>query len=299
VHGSAIINHHIPYSHGLHSTQVDYVNAYCQAPLNQNEELYMELPRGYKFDTKEDCVLKLKKSFYGLKQARLNWFLHLQDSLLNRGFSQSELDPCLFYSEKVIILIYVDDAILFAKDKSDIDAVLQSLETDFNFTNEGDFETYLGVQVKQLDNDKNGKSRLSLTQPQLINKIIKALDLENANIAPTPATILLTKDENSDKREGKWHYCSVIGMFRYLQQTTRPDISFAVHQCARFCNDPKKSHEAAVKRIGRYLLGTKDKGIIFDPKNPSFLDCYVDADFAGLYKAEDPKKDQLPLFKTE
>ena len=122
----------------------------------------------------------------------------------------------------------------------------------------------------------------------MIAKIIKTLGLEDANSAPTPATNILTKDEDGEMREHDWNYRSVIGMLGYLQQTTRPDISFAVHQCARFSNHPKKTHEAAVKRIARYLLATKNEGIIFDPTNTTYLDCYVDADFAGLYKVEDP-----------
>ncbi len=51
----------------------------------------------------------------------------------------------------------------------------------------------------------------------------------------------------------------------YLEKSTRPDISCAVHQCARHCANPKIQHTAAVKRIGRYLLGTKDKGLIIRP----------------------------------
>ena len=42
----------------------------------------------------------------------------------------------------------------------------------------------------------------------------------------------------------------------------------------------------AVKRIVRYLLGTKDKGLIFKPDIAQGLDCYVDADFAGLWRYE-------------
>ena len=65
-----------------------------------------------------------------------------------------------------------------------------------------------------------------------------------------------------------------------MEKSTRLDISYATHQCARFCSDPKESHAQAVKRIGRYLSGTKDKGLILNPNNHSF-DCYVDADFCG------------------
>jgi hypothetical protein len=39
-------------------------------------------------------------------------------------------------------------------------------------------------------------------------------------------------------------------------------------------------HTAAVKRIGRYLLETSERGIICHPNNES-VTCYADASFAG------------------
>jgi hypothetical protein len=51
--------------------------------------------------------------------------------------------------------------------------------------------------------------------------------------------------------------------------------------------NPKHSHEIAIKRIGRYLIGTKDKGMIIKPKYTIDIDAYPDADFAGLYGYED------------
>ena len=52
------------------------------------------------------------------------------------------------------------------------------------------------------------------------------------------------------------------------------------------------SHAQAVKRIGRYLIGTKDRGLTFSPDEDLKLDCYVDADYAGLWRYED---DQDPI----
>eukprot|EP00957_Ditylum_brightwellii_P129511 9878996-Ditylum_brightwellii.AAC.1 len=46
----------------------------------------------------------------------------------------------------------------------------------------------------------------------------------------------------------------------YLQGSTRPEIAMAVHQCARFCNDPRLSRERAVWRIVKYLSQTADRG---------------------------------------
>ncbi len=76
-------------------------------------------------------------------------------------------------------------------------------------------------------------------------------------------------------------------MLLYLTTNTRPDIKFAVSQAARFTHDPKQSHASAVKTIVRYLAKTRTKGMIVKcPTLELKLDCYVDADFAGLYKAE-------------
>jgi hypothetical protein len=77
-----------------------------------------------------------------------------------------------------------------------------------------------------------------------------------------------------------WNYRSVIGKLNYLEKSSRPDISFAVHQCARYCQSPKVEHSAAVKHIGRYLLATKDKGIVCMPDSSS-IHCYANASFSG------------------
>jgi hypothetical protein len=67
---------------------------------------------------------------------------------------------------------------------------------------------------------------------------------------------------------------------KFLEKSTLLDLVYSVHQCARFSSDPRDSHATAVKRIGKYLLAWKDKGLILSPKDHSF-DCWVDADFVG------------------
>ena len=132
--------------------------------------------------------------------------------------------------------------------------------------------------------DKDDKGNFTMTQKGLIDTIIKTLGLENdSKQNQTPATSPpLHSHEDSEPFDEAWHYRSVIGMLTYLARNTRPDIEYAVHQCARFQNDPKRPHANAIKRIGRYLLGTRDKGIIFSPNGIlTHVECYVDADFAG------------------
>ena len=66
-------------------------------------------------------------------------------------------------------------------------------------------------------------------------------------------------------------------------QNTRPDIAFAMHQCAWFCNNPKCLHEKAVKDIAWYLWLTRANGLILKPNGNFCLDAYSDSDFAGLW----------------
>jgi ATP-binding cassette subfamily B (MDR/TAP) protein 1 len=133
-----------------------------------------------------------------------------------------------------------------------------------------------------------------MNQPHLIDSILKELhlDQENAKSKSTPAAAskLLSAHTSSEAFDGHFNYRRVIGKLNYLEKSTRPDIAYAVHQCARFVSDPKVEHGNAVKWLGRYLQGTKDKGIILSPQGKSF-DVYVDADFAGNWNKEEAEDD--------
>ena len=76
-------------------------------------------------------------------------------------------------------------------------------------------------------------------------------------------------------------------MLLYLSTNTRPDIAFAVSQVARFLANPKQSHATAIKTLVRYLKGSKHVGTVFTPSEELDIECYVDADFAGLNNVED------------
>ena len=118
---------------------------------------------------------------------------------------------------------------------------------------------FLGVQ---LDVDHNN-STVELTQCGLIGRIIYVMGLDDSTSFKTPVEYgALPKDENSDSCNSTFNYSSIIGMLLYLQHNSRPDLAFAVSQCARYTFYPKLSHEKALKSIGRYLQGTRDKGLL-------------------------------------
>jgi hypothetical protein len=62
-----------------------------------------------------------------------------------------------------------------------------------------------------------------------------------------------------------WECASIVGMLMYLAANTCPDIAYAVHQATIYTHDPRASHAVAIKRILRYIKGTKDKGVYVTP----------------------------------
>jgi hypothetical protein len=154
---------------------------------------------------------------------------------------------------------------------------------DIPLHKEGTAEGYLGVDI-QRDGDN-----ILLKQEGLTKHIIQALGLDTKYSTPvdTPAeTPALGKDIDGKEASGNINYASVVGMLLYLGHT-RPDISFPTHQCARYNHSPNQSYEDALKRIGRYLKGTLTKGLILNPSKTINIDCYLDADFAGLWTRDD------------
>jgi hypothetical protein len=196
---------------------------------------------------------------------------------------------CLYYRKDVALLIYTDDGILIGPSPVDLDAIIELLKAPvivdgththraFNITDEGTLDEYLGVKVEQLPN-----GTIKLSQPQLIQQILDDLGFNGRTTtkdSPAASTVRLHRDVHGKPYTDNWHYRSIIGKLNFLEKSTRPDIAYAVHQCARFCLEPKESHATAVKRIGKYLMDNRDKGMILNPKAHSF-ECYVDADFVG------------------
>ena len=284
--------------HKLETKSVDFILAFPQAELDR--DVFMELPYGFQYGEKGKYVLQLKKNLYGLADASYNWFQKLCEGIESENFVKSEIDQCVFIREDCIILVYVDDMIAISRQNSASEKIVVNLQNkNYMLTDEGPLTKYLGVDVKH-----RKQGGFELIQPFLIKRVIDLLklddeDLGKYNTKPTPAVKpLLCKNLSGEERKHRWNDRKAIGMLTYLQGTTRPDIAMAVHHCARFSIDPKLSHKKAVKRIGKYLLGTQGRGIVFNPNIKKGLECYVDADFVGGWAKADADNPDNVLSRT-
>ena len=184
-----------------------------------------------------------------------------------------------------------------------IDSFAKSMQTgrdNFVLTDEGNIDKFLGIEITQID-----AKRFKVTQPFLTDQIISFLGIDindyemETHPKPTPVgKPLLHKDLTGKPRKEEWNYRTAVGMLSYLQANSRPEMSMAVHQTARFCNQPMLLHEKAIKRLGRYLYHTKREGIVYDPDTSKGLECYVDADFAGGWQQADSDDADNVLSRT-
>ena len=92
---------------GFKSQIIDFTNDFSQADISIWETVFIELPRNFKIDGLQcDVVLVFKKILYG--QATQIWHENFKNGLLDSGFVEIEMDPCLFVPKTMICVVYVD-----------------------------------------------------------------------------------------------------------------------------------------------------------------------------------------------
>ncbi|KAI2505066.1 hypothetical protein MHU86_9342 [Fragilaria crotonensis] len=159
---------------GLATRQVDYTAAFLHAPID--EDVYVEMPRGFSEPEQAGAI----------------------------GFTSSSADPCLFISERVICIVYVDDTLLFSPRQEYIDDVLSKLkEEELDLEEEDDVAGFLGVK-------ENGQ--IHMTQLGLIDRIIDALGCDSLPGKRTPAEhgALGSDNKGGDPPQATFSYASVI-----------------------------------------------------------------------------------------
>lgn len=274
--------------YSLHT--IDIKSAFLMADLPV--EIFMHPPTHFK---RAGHVLRIRKSLYGLRNAPFLFNELLNGHLEDYGLARSQLDPSLYYckSRSVYLVTHVDDCLVTGPE-SEIEALTQHLRTKFTLSKAGPVTEFLGMVV---DYDKVA-GVLSLSQ----DVAIKALVTKFAAYLPrrkcrtplqTSARLVPPSDDERSQqpakppRKGKpaefQPYPSGVGSLMHLYNMTRPDLSFAVSQLARFMSNYSESHMEQLFHTIAYLRDTGEVKLVFRresiPDNLAF-DAYCDSDWA-------------------
>jgi len=254
---------------GLRIHQMDVNTAFLHADIQ--EEIYIAPPEGFPISKGMNCF-RLKKALYGLKQSPREWYNNMNAFLLTIHFKRLYGKSCLYYREDeddgtiCIISLYVDDILIAGSSQAIIDRIKNQLNDKYDMKDLGVVRHILGCEVKhEVD---TGTSYL--TQYQYAKKAVEKFfgpDLKPCDI-PCDPLIALSKTmspttEEEKAKVSKLPYREAVGTLLWLSLGTRPDISYAVSQVAKFNDCYGEKHWEAVKKIFRYLKGTLKLGLKF------------------------------------
>ena len=269
--------------------QLDITTAFLNGDLD--EEIFMEQPPGFE-EGGPGSVCRLQKSLYGLRQSPRQWNIKLHEALQQMGFTRLKSDNSVYLlregSDIVIMAVYVDDQMLASNSRRLLDKVKRDLASRFTLRDLGALSVFLGVHITR----DRGDRKISLSQSKYVDEILDKFSMAGCSTQPTPLSTSIelpigptSEAERQEMRDTP--YLSAVGSLGYLSCCTRPDIAHAVGLLGRFAADPRPEHWTAVKRVMRYLKGTRDlaltlgKGSAPHGVNDNTITVYSDADFAA------------------
>jgi hypothetical protein len=266
--------------------QVDIKGAYLNGELKDNEVLYMQHLPGYKSPDAGTRVLRLVKTLYGLKQSGRRWYQKLSSIFTTLGFSCCSVDQAVFHkvnkakNEVTVVAVHVDDCTIAASTPRLVEDFKAGLREHVEVTDLGELHWMLGLEIKR----DWEHSTIFVLQHAYIDSILRRFHFDDLKPLSTPmdTSFRLTKEQapaSAAEHAIMRHvpYREAVGALNWAALATRPDIAFAVATVTRFASSPGPTHWEAVKRIFRYLAGTRNLWLSYG-ETRRVLEGYADAD---------------------
>ena len=266
--------------------QMDVKTAFLNGDLEEN--VYMAQPKGFVMEGNERMGCRLKKSIYGLKQASRQWYLKFDSTIRKFGFKENVEDNCVYAKFKdgkfIFLILYVDDILLASSDVSLLLETKKFLSSNFDMKDLGEASFVLGIEIHR---DRN-KGILGLSQKTYIEKVLKKFGMHKCSPSPAPIVkgdrygdFQCPRNQYELDQMKSVPYASAVGSLQYAQVCTRPDLAFVTGLLGRFQSNPGIEHWKLIKKVLRYLQGTKGLMMTYRRSDLLHIVGYTDSDFAG------------------
>ena len=129
----------------LEIEQVDIKSAFSNVLLDK--DIYIIQPIGYKNGSTK--VYKLNKALYRLKQAARQFYIFLSEILRNIGYISIEADDSVYYNPSISIIIasYIDDLLIFATSKKNINILKEQVSKIVEISDLEDISHFLDINI--------------------------------------------------------------------------------------------------------------------------------------------------------
>ncbi len=132
-----------------------------------------------------------------------------------------------------------------------------------------------GIEIR---GDRQNR-KFFINQSEYTKTILEQFDMANSKPAVTPTEKSYGElSELPSKPAQNVLYRQVIGSLMWLTIGSRPDLAYAIRRLSQHSQCPTEYHWIAVKRVLRYVNGTKNHGILYDGSLPIDLKGYSDSD---------------------
>jgi hypothetical protein len=281
---------HIAAALGWELHQFDVKTAFLHGVLPEEETMFMEQPPGFEVPGKEEWVMRLMKSIYGMKQASRIWNQTFHKAVTDWGFERMDCEWCVYRRERptgmIIFAVHVDDILCAASSLDEIDRFKADLRSQWDISDLGPAKFALGIAItRDLE-----KRTIAISQTALIDRVINQFGQVDAHPVDTPMVTGLQlrrpdKAAYTPPEVEAWAkrtpYRSLVGSLMYIAIGTRPDIAYAVGRLASYLDCYRPEHWEAAIRVLKYLKGTRLLSLVLGGTHPLQLIGYSDSDYAN------------------
>jgi hypothetical protein len=165
------------------------------------------------------------------------------------------------------MLSWIDDNLILGCPE-DVEQFRKDIEAVFKCKYEGPLSEYVGSKI-DMKRSESG-TEIKITQPVLVQSLEDEFDLPEGKPPRVPATagqILITEPGGVNlSKEDSTMYRSGTAKLMFMMQWSRPDIYNSVRELSRHMAKPQEKHLKAMRTCMRYVLATRDRGLLIRPE---------------------------------
>ena len=166
--------------------QFDIKTAFLHGILPEDETMYMEQPPNFAAPGKEEWVMRLMKSIYGMKQASRIWNQTFHNAVAQMGFKRLDCEWCVYRRDSptgtVIFAVHVDDIIAAGSSPQETEQFRDLLKSKWDITELGEPKHALGIAISRNHEDRT----ISLSQTAKIDQLVDEYGQHDARSVNTP-----------------------------------------------------------------------------------------------------------------
>ena len=250
----------------------------------------MEQPPGFEVPGKEEWVMKLIKSIYGMKQVSHIWNQTFHKAVSEWPFECLPCEWCICHwtspTGTIIFTVHIDDIIVASSSVAEVDCFHDFLKPQWEITELGEPNYALDIAISH----NQPAQTISISQTTKIDNLLEQYGQVNVHLVDTPMVLGLQLHQpdksmpvpyNVEKWMEQTPYHPLVESLMYLAVATHPNISDAVSCLWSFLDCYRHKHWDAAIQILRYLKGTQSHALTLSGTNPLSLSSYSNSNYTN------------------